>query len=219
MHTAYDMLTGPCAWTAFILFFGGCLYRLIKMLWLVWKKERFIFSYMSLRYSLRSLVHWMVPFMAVNWRRQPVLTIATFAFHLCLILTPLFVSAHIILWEEAWQFSWWMLPDGLADAMTMVVIVCAGYFFIRRLVSPEVRYVTGPSDWIILSIVAAPFISGFLAYHQWFAYRFFTMFHIFSGEVMLVAIPFTRLSHMIISPFTRAYMGSEFGKIRHARDW
>ena len=36
------------------------------------------------------------------------------------------------------------------------------------------------------------------------------------GEIMLVAIPFTRLSHMIFSPLTRAYMGSEFGKVRHA---
>ena len=43
--------------------------------------------------------------------------------------------------------------------------------------------------------------------------------HIVSGEIMLVAIPFTRLSHMLFSPFTRAYMGSEFGGIRHARDW
>lgn len=43
--------------------------------------------------------------------------------------------------------------------------------------------------------------------------------HDLSGEIMLVAIPFTRLSHMIFSVFTRAYMGSEFGGVRHARDW
>ncbi len=36
---------------------------------------------------------------------------------------------------------------------------------------------------------------------------------------MLVAIPFTRLSHMLFAPLTRAYMGSEFGGIRHAKDW
>jgi nitrate reductase gamma subunit len=43
--------------------------------------------------------------------------------------------------------------------------------------------------------------------------------HIISGEVMLVAIPFTRLSHMLFAPLTRAYMGSEFGGVRHAKDW
>jgi hypothetical protein len=43
--------------------------------------------------------------------------------------------------------------------------------------------------------------------------------HILSGEVMLAAIPFTRLSHMLFFPFTRGYMGSEFGGVRHAKDW
>ena len=65
----------------------------------------------------------------------------------------------------------------------------------------------------------SPFITGFLAYHQWFGYQFFATLHMLAGEIMLVAIPFTRLSHMIFAPFTRAYMGSEFGGVRHARDW
>ena len=78
---------------------------------------------------------------------------------------------------------------------------------------------TSASDYVILAIVAAPFVTGFFAYHQWFAYRSFMILHILTGEIMLVAIPFTRLSHMIYSPFTRAYMGSEFGAVRHARDW
>jgi nitrate reductase gamma subunit len=43
--------------------------------------------------------------------------------------------------------------------------------------------------------------------------------HILTGEILLVAIPFTRLSHMFFFFFTRAYMGSEFGSVRNARDW
>ncbi len=40
-----------------------------------------------------------------------------------------------------------------------------------------------------------------------------------AGELMLVAIPFTKLSHMLVFAFTRAYMGSEFGSVRNSRDW
>lgn len=29
------------------------------------------------------------------------------------------------------------------------------------------------------------------------------------GEAILICLPFTRLSHAILIPFTRAYMGSE----------
>jgi hypothetical protein len=40
-----------------------------------------------------------------------------------------------------------------------------------------------------------------------------------SAELLLVAIPFTRLSHMLLAPLTRAYIGSEFGMVRHVKDW
>jgi nitrate reductase gamma subunit len=219
MHSLYNFVSGPLAWVAFIVFIGGSLYRLISIILLVHKKEKFIYTYMSWKYSLRSILHWITPFATTNMRRHPGLTIVAFAFHICLIVTPVFLLAHVILWDEAWNVSWWSLPDSLAQFMTLIVIGSCIFFLVRRIVSPEVNYVTSASDYVILAIVAAPFVTGFLAYHQWFGYQFFTIFHIFSGEVMLVAIPFTRLSHMLLSPLTRAYMGSEFGAVRHARDW
>jgi nitrate reductase gamma subunit len=219
MHDLYNFVTGPLAWAAFIVFIAGSLYRLINMFYLVNKKEKFIYTYMSFKYSFRSIFHWIIPFATVNWKRHPVLTIVTFAFHTCLIITPVFLLSHAILWDESWNISLWSLPDGVADIMTLVVVGSCIFFLVRRLVLPEVQYVTSASDYLILAIVAAPFITGFIAYHQWVNYQFFMILHIISGEIMLVAIPFTRLSHMLFSPFTRAYMGSEFGGVRNAKDW
>ncbi len=219
MHDLYNFVSGPLAWLAFILFIGGCLYRLISLLILVHRKEKFIYSYMSLKYSLRSIFRWSTPFATENMRRHPVLTIVAFAFHICLILTPLFLLAHVTLVEESWNLSWWTLPEGWAEMMTLIVIAACVFFLVRRLVNPEVKYVTSASDYILLAIVAAPFVTGILVYYQWFGYETLLILHILSGEIMLVAIPFTRLSHMLFAPLTRAYMGSEFGAIRHARDW
>ena len=219
MHDIYNLVSGPLAWVAFIVFIAGGLYRLIDMIRLVNKKERFIFSYMSWKYSFRSILHWIIPFGSEGWKNNPILTIVTFIFHTCLLIVPIFLLSHIILWDEAWNVSWWSLPDGVADIMTLIVIASCIFFLIRRVAAPEVQFVTTASDYIILAIVAAPFITGFFAYHQWFGYQVFVILHILSGEVMLMAIPFTRLSHMLFSPFTRAYMGSEYGGIRHARDW
>lgn len=219
MHEIYNFVSGPLTWVAFILFFGGCLYRVVKLIQLVKQKEPFIFTYMSWHYSLRSILHWIIPFGTESWRRHPILTIVTFTFHICLIITPIFLLSHVILWDESFNISWWSLPDGLADVMTVLVILGCVFFLVRRLKLPEVKYVTSTSDYVLLSIVAAPFITGFLAYHQWFAYPLMMVLHIIAGQIMLVAIPFTRLNHMIFSVFTRAYMGSEFGKVRHARDW
>ena len=219
MNTLYNFVSGPLAWAAFIIFIVGSLYRLFGLIRLVQKKEKFIYTYMSWKYSLRSILHWVTPFATVNWRKHPALTIVTFAFHICLIFTPIFLLAHVVMLEEAWNVSWWSLPDSIAILMTLIVIGSCVFFLVRRLMSPEVQYVTAPSDYVILAIVAAPFVTGVLAYYQWFDYPVFTILHILSGEIMLVAIPFSRLSHMLYAPLTRAYMGSEFGGIRHARDW
>ena len=219
MHSLYKFVSGPLVWLAFIIFIGGSIYRLIKLISLVHQKEPFIYSYMSLKYGLRSILRWSTPFATENMRKHPALTIVAFAFHICLILTPIFLLAHVMLVDESWNLSWWTLPDSAAEIMTLIVIAGCVFFLVRRLVNPEVQYVTSASDFIILAIVAAPFITGLIAYYQWFGYQFFMILHILSGEIMLVAIPFTRLSHMWFAPLTRAYMGSEFGGIRHARDW
>jgi nitrate reductase gamma subunit len=219
MDELYRLATGPLAWAAFVVFVGGSLFRLIHLIALVHRKERFIYTYMSLKFSLRSIMHWLAPFATVNWRLHPWLTIVTFAFHICLVAAPVFLMAHVVLWDEAWNVSWWTLPDWLAVVMTVIVLGGCLFFFIRRRVTPEVAYVTSASDYVILALVAAPFTTGLIAYFQWFDVRLFTLLHVLSGEAMLVAIPFTRISHMLFAPLTRAYMGSEFGGIRHARDW
>ena len=219
MHSLYNFVSGPLVWLAFIIFICGCLYRLITLIVLVHKKEKFIYSYMSWKYSLRSIVRWSTPFATENMRRHPAVTIVAYVFHICLILTPIFLLAHVTLVDESWDLSWWTLPDALAAIMTLIVIAACVFFLVRRLVNPEVQYVTSASDYILLAIVAAPFITGFLVYYQWFGYQTLLILHILSGEIMLVAIPFTRLSHMLLAPLTRAYMGSEFGGVRHAKDW
>jgi nitrate reductase gamma subunit len=103
--------------------------------------------------------------------------------------------------------------------MTVIVILAGVYFLFRRLMLPEVRFVTFYSDYLLLLIAVAPFITGFMAYMQWFDYKTMVTIHMIAGAIMLMAIPFTRLSHMLFFPFTRAYMGSEFGAVRNAKDW
>jgi nitrate reductase gamma subunit len=219
MNAAYQFVTGPLAWAAWGIFLLGSAYRLISMYQLAKAKDATSIAFMSWHFSLRSIVNWLIPFNALGWRKSPAMTVATFAFHACLIVTPIFLVAHVLLWNQAFGVSYVTIPDGAADIMTLVVIVACLYFAGRRLVQPEVRYITTPQDWVALIIVLAPFLTGFLAYHQAIDYDAMIILHVVAGEIMLAAIPFTRLSHMVFAAFTRAYMGSEFGGVRHARDW
>ncbi|MFC1867913.1 TmcC family electron transfer complex membrane anchor subunit [Thermodesulfobacteriota bacterium] len=219
MYGIYNFVSGPMVWLTFIIFLLGSVYRVYALFDLTLKKERFILSFMSLKYSLRSIIHWIIPFGSLGWRSQPVLTIVTFAFHISLFITPLFLMSHVIILNEGLGISWATVSDSVADIMTLIVLIGAVFFTARRIIKKDVRFITSANDFLLIGIVIAPFVTGFIAYHQFFAYRFMMVLHIVSGEIMLMAIPFTRLSHMLLSPLTRAYMGSEFGNVRHARDY
>ncbi len=219
MNAFIEFIMGPMVWISFLVFFCGVVYRFYEILSLVRKKESFIFSYMSAIYSLRSIVAWLIPFLPISTRKKPVFYAISYLFHLFLFLVPIFLMSHMVLFYEAWNISWITLNDTLADGLTVMVILALCFFLIRRIIVPEARYFTDASDYVLIFLVALPFITGFIAWHQFFWYRFMVILHVISGEIVLMMIPFSRLSHMILAPLTRAYTGSEFGRVRNAKDW
>jgi nitrate reductase gamma subunit len=219
IHDVYAFVSGPLVWVAFAVFFGGLLYKLLSLALLARKKDPMVYEYMSFKYAMRSILRWNIPYATRNMRLHPVTTFVWFTFHFCLIVAPVFLSAHLILLEEAFGVRIPALPDGVADVMTMIVIASLIYYTLRRIVVPEVRYVTFAKEYLILLLVLAPFLTGLLAYHQIGPYEVMLILHILTGEILLVALPFTWLSHMLTGFLIRAYMGSEFGSVRHARDW
>ena len=219
MNAFIDFIMGPMVWISALVFLFGLVFKLIKIIQEVREKESFIFSYMSLKYSLRSIGAWLIPFFPESTKKSPVFWGVSYLFHILLFAVPFFLASHIVLVDEAFQISWPALNDGVADIMTILVIFALVFFGVRRAVVPEVKFLTSIMDYILLTIVMLPFLTGFLAYHQIFLYKWIMIAHILSGELMLIIIPFSRFSHMITAPLTRAYTGSEFGNVRHARDW
>lgn len=214
----YELVRGPFAWIALIIFFVGSLYRIVYLLY-SGKREPVLDVAGSSRNAARSILHGLIPFGSTYMRRQPVLTVVTFIFHLCVVLLPIFLLAHIVLWYESWGIQWWSLPDLPADIMTLCVIAACGFFIYRRLVITEVKQVSRPVDIGLLIIIMLSFLTGFLAYHQWGPYRPMLISHIIASEILLVALPFSKLGHMMFFSFSRAFMGSEFGKHMKAQDW
>lgn len=214
----YNFVRGPLVWIAFLVFIGGSIYK-IRELVLLAKGEKVVLPFINLKATLRSLLHWLIPFASRNWRIRWPITILTFLFHICLVFTPILLLSHNILVYESWGITWWTLPEGLADIMTIVVVITCIIFLLRRYFAPEVKFVTFSSDYLILAISFFPFLTGFLAYHQWLLpYKTMVILHMLFGEIMLIAIPFTRLVHMFYFFLTRSWMGSQFA-LWHSRDW
>lgn len=219
MQTFYTFATGPLAWAAWTIFIVGSVWRIASTISLAKKKEMAAVAYMNWGFSLRSIFRWLTPFGTLGWKQNPGLTVATFAFHISLLLLVLFAPGHTVMWDYAFGASLWSLPEQFADILTLICLACLAYFVVRRLADACIRYVTTPHDWAVLALVILPFLTGFLAKMQVGDALLMSLLHVLSGEAVLVAIPFTRLSHALLSPFTRAYMGSEFGGVRHCPDW
>ncbi|BBD08172.1 TmcC family electron transfer complex membrane anchor subunit [Desulfovibrio ferrophilus] len=220
MHAFYNLVSGPLVWVAFAIFLIGSIWKVFSLLSGTKKKDGYVFTYWSWGHAIQSYIHWLIPFMSENSRQQPLMSVMTFLAHLGIVLVPIFTMGHIVLLEEgALGLSWIALPDQVADYAAWAVIAGCCFFAYRRLVLPQVKFVTSCSDFVILAIVVAPFLTGAMAYHGWGDNLLMTSLHMLSGEIMLVAIPFTKLSHMLTFWYTRGYTASEFGAVRKVYDW
>jgi nitrate reductase gamma subunit len=211
----YEFLTGPLAWLAFGIFFVGLIVRTVLYIkGLDWKLDRVTYSVNTsygVKGAARSILFWLFPYGTHSWRNNPWFTLWVFVMHIGLLLTPIFLLGHNILLKESWGFGLWTLPEGVADFFTVLVIVSVIFLILRRIALPEVRFITSAYDYLLLAIAAAPFITGFLAFHRTPDYYTWIIAHIICGEIFLVAIPFTKLSHFVLFFLSRAQLGMDYG--------
>ncbi len=225
MNQAYLFLTGPALWISLIVFIGGLVVRTAFYVGLSRERDKVFYDHFDWGWSLKSIFAWLVPWGSVSWRRQPLFAAVFWVFHLCLLVVPIFLQAHNVLFAEAWGWSLPTLPPVAADWGTVLVVVCGVLLFLRRVLRPEVRILTSAWDYFLLLLVMSPFVTGYLAYHQYGDYELMLVLHILLSEVLLVIIPFSKLGHMILFFFTRAFIGSDMGARREedgrlgARTW
>jgi nitrate reductase gamma subunit len=211
----YQFITGPLLWLSLGICIVGLIVRVVVYIrGLDWKLDRVAYwthPIQGLRGALSSIISWLIPFGSYGWRAKPLYTITFFAFHVGVVVTPLFLPGHAIIIQERWGIHWPSISMALADVLTITVMVTAVFIAVRRIGLPEVRIVTTAYDYILLLITVAPFISGFLAVHQLGDYQFWLYTHILSGEVLLIAIPFTKLYHIVGYFLSRGQIGADFG--------
>jgi len=219
-----NFVQGQLVSIAVIVFILGLVYQGIQFFKLTQKKE-WVFPPLPIenKPEKKTAEQWIIQCLrsldGTLWKTDRALTIATSVFHVCLIAAPLFLLGHNILLDQSWGLSLFSLPESFSDVLTLVVLICGAYFLWRRLFLARVRAISSIYDYIILLIAIAPFLTGFLAYHQWLDYRTVILLHILSGELMLITIPFTKLGHMLFFFLYRFFIGSEYSFVRGSRTW
>jgi len=218
----YDFIQGQLVSIAFVIFVLGLIFQFSQFFKLTKKKE-WIYPPGEVKREKKTPGKWVTFCFAslsgTLWKTDPLITIVTSVFHVFLILVPLFLLGHNILLNQSWGLSLWSLPESITDILTLVVLICVAFFLGRRLFLSRVRVITSLYDYAVLLIALAPFLTGYLAYHQWFNYDTVMTVHILTGEVMLITIPFTKLGHMLFFFLYRFLIGNEYSFARGERTW
>ena len=213
----YSFVEGPLLWVAFLTFIVGSLMRAVLFFAIARKMDKIVYQHFSWKYVLSTFGRWLLP-LNKSVAKNPFFTISGYLFHICLIAVPLWLSGHITLWEESrFEFSWWSMPDGLADWMTLVFLAIALFFLLRRIFSADIRLLSTFLDYLLLVVAALPFMTGYFLMHGTldgigFLGDHMLLIHILTGEILLILIPFTKLSHFILFFFSRGATAIEFGR-------
>jgi len=104
------------------------------------------------------------------------------------------------------------MDQGWADTMTLIAIATAVVLLSRRLFTRQARSLNRVQDYLLPILIAAPLVSGYLAMHPAinpFRYDPTMLVHVLSGNLVLIAIPFSKLSHAVLFPVSQ--LVSEMG--------
>jgi len=134
------------------------------------------------------------------------LSATSILFHIGAILVPVFLSEHIVLWENLLNLNIPSIGREFADFLTILTMLCILILLGYRLVIPRSRALSKLSDYFLLILIFLPFSSGFLAVHPAFnplPWENMMLIHIVSAECLFVVIPFSKLAHIVLFPFDR----------------
>lgn len=223
----FDFVRGPLIWISFIVFFLGIIYQVVSFLSLTRKNTPA--SYKSgpgkkaepKKFDARAFYKAIATLKLSAAGTNPVLFFVTTIFHICLVVTPFFVLAHNVLLKTYTGLCFFSFSEKAADILTIVLLACVLFFLYRRIFVARVRAVTTFYDYVMLFLAAAPFLTGFFAYHQIMPdhYRLIVTLHILAGELMLMAVPFTKFVHMLFFFVFRFTIESEYSLGPGDRVW
>jgi nitrate reductase gamma subunit len=126
--------------------------------------------------------------------------------HIGLIAVPLLLIDHVAMWEALVGFDLPAIGQGLADFLTLFTIGCIVVLLGCRTFVVRQRVVSRPMDYVILVLIVLPFASGYLAAHPGanpFPWQAMMLTHVLTGEALFLAVPFSKLSHIVLFFFDR----------------
>ncbi len=140
------------------------------------------------------------------FRVRPFFAIISITFHIGLLITPIFLFDHSLLFERSVGFSLinFTLSKNIADYLAIITVISALALLILRLSNKNTRFISRKQDYLWLIILIIPFVTGIICAQMTTSaetYNFFMLLHILSACLIFILIPFTKIAHCVLLPF------------------
>ncbi|NQU04886.1 MAG: hypothetical protein HQ568_02245 [Calditrichaeota bacterium] len=152
---------------------------------------------------------WLIPIFSI-WRKRPVYSLISVLFHIGLILVPLFLAAHVLMWKGSVGFGWFQISQSWADILTLVVIITGPLLFLMRVLNKDSRFLSRAQDFILPLLLTIPFITGYVCVNSSISatgYQVMMFFHLYVGNLLMIMVPFTKIAHCVLMPFSQFVTG------------
>jgi nitrate reductase gamma subunit len=157
------------------------------------------------REVVRQTVAWLFP-VGRLWRKRPVYSSVSLLFHCGLLVVPFFLAAHVLLWERSVSVAWPPIPQVLADWLTLLTIVTGAALFLGRLLSANARALSRRQDYLWPLLLVVPFATGYICSNALIGpktYQSLMLIHVYSADLILLMIPFTKIAHCVLAPLSQ----------------
>ena len=202
MESWLEWARGPAFTFAFVFMLLGLTRHVVLTIWEV-ARAMYLAGDRTLpcRQICVATLKWLFPLGKLKDRL--LLSLTSVSFHVAILIVPIFLGGHVVLWARGLGISWPAIPNQLADVLTIVAIITAVALVIQRAAARPTRALSRFQDYAIPLVVAVPFVSGFLVMHPLagpFSYEATLFVHIMSANLVFVLTPITKLSHMVLLP-------------------
>ena len=138
--------------------------------------------------------------------------VAGYIFHIAFIVTLLFLAQHVEMFRSLIGFGWPSLPPLLITITAVLGIAALLALLAHRITDPVKRMLSDTQDYVTWFLTFLPLITGFLLINRvGIPYKTLLGIHILSFQLLLIAIPMTKLSHIFTTFISRWYNGAIAG--------
>ncbi len=141
------------------------------------------------------------------FRTRGFYTVLTVTLHVGLLAVPLFQAGHLVLLERSLGVGWPHLPVPVADGFTLLTVAVVAAVILSRLLDPGSRRISRVQDWALPLLIGLVFLTGYFTAHprvDLLPHPGSRLVHVLGADLLMVLIPTTKLSHMVLLPFSRA---------------